>query len=56
MQELLWNTDDPKVPLGKLEFYQLRLDDLTGRIEWDKDKVASDFFETISAHPMQWIV
>jgi hypothetical protein len=29
MQELLWKTDDPKAPLRKLEFYQLRLDDLT---------------------------
>ena len=29
MQELLWNSDDPKIPLGKLEFYQLRIDDLT---------------------------
>ena len=29
MQVLLWKTDDPKAPLRKLEFYQLRLDDLT---------------------------
>jgi hypothetical protein len=29
MRELLWKTNDPKAPLRKLEFYRLRLDDLT---------------------------
>jgi hypothetical protein len=29
MRELLWKTNDPKVPLRELEFYQLRLDNLT---------------------------
>jgi hypothetical protein len=62
MQELLWNSDDPKVPLGKLEFYQLRLDDLkesTYRVvqlygAWHDltgrivwDQVGTDSFETL---------
>jgi hypothetical protein len=62
VQELLWNTDDPNVPFDKLEFYQLRLDDLadsTYRVvqlygAWHDltgrivwDKVEADSLETL---------